>query len=71
MIDYRVIVDGAPGLNQASVTDTETLVDQLTPEKSYTVILSARNIVGFGESETLPFTTKSKGNVVSKLIACL
>ena len=67
MIDYRVIitVNGAPGPNRPPVTGTETLIDQLTPGKSYTVILSARNVVGYGESETLPLTTKFKGNVVT------
>ena len=71
VIDYRVIVDGAPGPNRPPVTDTETLITQLTPGKSYSVILSARNIVGSGESETWRFTTKSKGNVISKRIGCL
>ena len=73
MIDYRVIiiVNGAPRPNRPPVTGTEILVEQLTPGKSYTVILSARNIVDYGESETFPFTTRTKGNVVSKLIACL
>ena len=61
MIDYRVIVTGAPGPNRPSVTGIETLIEQLTPGKNYTVILSARNIVGYGESETFPFITKYKG----------
>ena len=67
MIDYRVIiiVDSAPGPNRPPVTGTEILIEQLAPGKIYTVILSARNIVGYGESETFPFTTKSKGNVNS------
>ena len=65
MIDYRVIVDGAPEKNRPQVTGTETLIEQLTPGKSYSVILSTRNVVGYGESETFPFTTKTKGNVIS------
>ena len=73
VIDYRVIVDGAPGKNRPPVTGTETLIEQLMPGKSYSVILSARNVVGYGESETFPFTTKPEGtcNVISELIACL
>ena len=68
MIEYRVIiiVDGAPGLNQPPVAGTEILIGQLTPGRTYTVILFARNIVGYGESETWPFTTTFKGNVISK-----
>ena len=65
MIDYRVIVDGAPGKDRPPVTGTETLIEQLMPGKSYSVILSARNVVGYGESKTFPFTTKTKGNVIS------
>ena len=44
MIDYRVIVtvDGAPGPNRPPVTGTEILIEQLTPGKNYSVILSAR-----------------------------
>ena len=71
MIDYRVIVDGAPGKNRPLVTGTEILVEQLMPGKSYSVILSARNVVGYGESETFPFSTKTKGNDIFKLITCL
>ena len=70
VIDYRVIVDGASGKNRPPVTGTETLIEQLMPGKSYSVILSARNVVGYGESETFPFTTRTKGNDIFKLITC-
>ena len=73
VIEYRVIiiVDGAPGPNPPPVTGAEILIEQLTPGKSYTVILSARNVVGYVESETFPITTRSKGNAISKTTACL
>ena len=37
-------------------------MEKLTPGKSYTVTVSARNTVGYGESDSWSFTTKSKGN---------
>ena len=41
---------------------TEKLIEKLTPGKSYTVTVSARNSVGYGESDSWSFTTKSEGN---------
>ena len=63
VMDYRLIVDGAPRPNRPPVIGTETFIEQLTPGKNYTVILSARNVVGYGESDSWSFTTKSKGKV--------
>ena len=65
VLDYRVIVSGAANQTLESVVCTEKLIEKLTSGKSYTVRVSARNSVGYGESDSRSFTTKSKGNVIS------
>ena len=40
---------------------TEKLIEKLTPGKSYTVTVFARNSVGYGQSDSRSFKTKSKG----------
>ena len=61
VLDYRVIVSGAANQTLEGVVCTEKLIEKLTPGKSYTVTLSVRNSVGYGESDSRSFTTKSKG----------
>ena len=65
VIDYSVIVTGASQPNRPQVTGTEALIEELKPGKSYTVILTARNVVGYGESDSISFITKFKGNAAS------
>ena len=65
VLDYRVIVSGAANQTLEGVVCTEKLIEKLTPGKSYTVTVSARNSVGYSESDSRSFTTKSKGNVIS------
>ena len=69
VLDYRVIVTGAENEALEGVVCTEKLMEKLTPGKSYTVTVSARNTVGYGESDSWSFTTKSKGN--STCTCCL
>ena len=64
VLDYGVIVSGAANQTLEGVVCTEKLIDKLIPGKSYTVTVSARNSVGYGESDSSSFTTKSKGNVI-------
>ena len=64
VLDYRVIVSGAANQTLEGVVCTEKLIEKLTPGKSYTVTVSARNSVGYSESDSWSFTTKSKSNVI-------
>ena len=64
ILDYRVIVSGAANQTLEGVLCTEKLIKKLTPRKSYTVTVSARNSVGYGESDSRSFTTKSEGKVI-------
>ena len=66
VLDYKVIVSGAANQTLEGVVCTEKLIEKLTPGKSYTVTVSARNSVGYGESDSWSFTTKSKGNSALK-----
>ena len=63
VLDYGVIVSGAANQTLEGVVCTEKLIEKLTPGKSYTVTVSARNSVGYSESDSRSFTTKSKGNI--------
>ena len=63
VLDYRVIVSGAANQTLEGVVCTEKLIEKLTSGKSYKVAVSARNSVGYGESDSRSFTTKSEGNV--------
>ena len=63
VLDYRVIVSGAANQTLEGVVCTEKLIEKLTPGKSYTVTVSARNSVGYGESDNRSFSTKSTGNI--------
>ena len=64
VLDYRVIVSGAANQTLEGVLCSEKLIEKLTPGKSYTVTVSARNSVGYGESDGWSFTTKSEGKVI-------
>ena len=68
VLDYRVIVSGAANQTLEGVVCTEKLIEKLTPGKSYTVTVSARNSVGYGESDSSSFITKSKGNIFLNLL---
>ena len=61
VLDYRVIVSGVANQTLEGVVCTEKLIEKLTPGKSYTVTVSARNSVGYGQSDRRSFTTKSEG----------
>ena len=69
VLDYRVIVSGAANQTLEGVVCTEKLIEILTPGKSYTVTVSARNSVGYGESDSWSFITKSKGNGALKFMS--
>ena len=69
VLDYRVIVSGAANQTLEGVVCTEKLIAKLTAGKSYTVTVSPRNSVGYGESDSWSFTTKSKGNCALKFIS--
>lgn len=61
MIDYRIIVVGTANQTLTGMTGTETLIDNLSPGSTYTVILSARNVVGYSEADSTAFATKNEG----------
>ena len=64
VIDYKVIVkDDDQKRILSPVTGNQTVIDKLKPRWSYTFILSARNIVGYGKSVSRTLTTKFKGTL--------
>ena len=63
VLEYRVIVSGVANQTLEGVVCKEKLIEKLTPGKSYTVTVSARNSVGYGESDSRSFASKSEGNV--------
>ena len=64
VIDYNVAVDGDDQLRTLPpVTGTQTLIDNLKSKSSYTFILSARNIVGYGRSVSRTIKTKFEGTL--------
>ena len=59
------MVSGAANQTLEGVVCMEKLIEKLTPGKSYTVTVSARNSVGYGGSDSRSFTTKSKGIILN------
>ena len=61
VLDYKVTVKDED--KQRTITGNQTLFDKLKPGWSYTFILSARNIVGYGKAVSRTFKTTIIGTL--------
>ena len=67
-VEYRAGASGDFTIFQQNQQETTALIEGLIPRQEYTVIVTARNVNGFGAPDEIKRTTQTEGNnvVISK-----